>query len=79
MKWLRWLLGTGGDAPIAVKESTCYDTKAEDTKCCDPVVEKKVDGFVDEETGKVYKTAGALKGAQTRRKNKAKKSKKAKK
>lgn len=35
--------------------------------------------FVDPETGKSYKTAGALKGAITRRKNKAKKNKKSKK
>ena len=87
MKWLKWLLGTGGECPVKVEETTCCDTK--DTKCCDPVVEanagrgdadpvveEKVEGFVDEETGKVYKTAGALKGAQTRRKNKAKKAKK---
>ena len=75
MKWLKWLLGTGGECPVKVEETTCCDTK-EDTKCCEPVVEAKVEGFVDEETGKVYKTAGALKGAQTRRKNKAKKAKK---
>jgi len=37
--------------------------------------EEKAEKFVDSETGKSYKTAGALKGAITRRKNKMKKSK----
>ena len=56
MKWLKWLLGLGGDEKATpVVES----------------VEKK--GFVDPETGKVYKTAGSLKAAQTRRRNKGKK------
>ena len=63
MKWLRWLIG--GDDSETVADKSCCDVK--ETECCDdPIVE----GFVDEETGKVYKTAGALKGAQTRRRNK---------
>lgn len=33
-------------------------------------VKEKTKGFVDEVTGKVYKTESALKGAQTRRRNK---------
>ena len=41
---------------------------------------KATEGYVDKVTGKVYKTKGALKAAQTRRKNKkAKKTKKTKK
>ncbi len=56
MKWLKWLLGIGGDEKAT------------------PVVESvEVKGFVDPETGRVYKTAGSLKAAQTRRRNKAKK------
>lgn len=41
--------------------------------------EEPIKEFVDEETGKSYKTESALKAAITRRKNKAKKTKKAKK
>ncbi len=52
-----------------------------DDKKVEPVMEDvKKEGFVDPETGKVYKTAGSLKAAQTRRKNKrTKKTKKSKK
>ena len=45
-----------------------------DDKKAEPVMEAvKKEGFVDPETGKVYKTAGSLKAAQTCRKNKGKK------
>jgi len=66
MKWLKWLLGFGGDEKITVVESS-------EKKTCKCSPKNVVKGFVDPETGKVYKTAGSLKAAQTRRKNKAKK------
>ncbi len=62
-KWLEWLL-YGSD-------------EGKTTSVSKPVEEKEskgnVKGFVDPETGKVYKTAGSLKAAQTRRRNKGKK------
>ncbi len=74
MKWLRWLLGDNTAKTVGKEDKSCCDVK--ETECCDPIIEEKVEGFVDEETGKVYKTAGALKGAQTRRRNKKAKAKK---
>ncbi len=70
LKWLSEVFGGKPDTPV-LKE-------AAPVKKASPAAKKAVatGGFIDEETGKVYKTAGALKGAQTRRKNKAKKAKK---
>lgn len=69
MKWLKWLLGIGGN-----EKATPVLESAEKKSCC--VAKDSVKGFVDPETGRVYKTAGSLKAAQTRRRNKAKKAKK---
>lgn len=59
MKMFDWLFGSVKTIENEVLELT------ESMK-----VKEKVGGFVDDVTGKVYKTAGALKGAQTRRQNK---------
>ncbi len=59
MKMFDWLFGAEKEIEKAVLELT------ESLE-----VKEKTEGFVDEETGKVYKTVGALKGAQTRRRNK---------
>ena len=68
-KWLKCLLYDGSEGKT--------------TPVSTPVKKKEskgdVKGFVDPETGKVYKTAGSMKAAQTRRKNKGKKTKKSKK
>ena len=56
-EWLQKLFSFGGDEKVAPA----------------PVAKKASGGFVDSETGKTYKTAGSLKAAQTRRKNKGKK------
>lgn len=69
MKWLKRLLGIGGD-----EKATPVLESAEKKPCC--VAKDTVKGFVDPDTGKVYKTAGSLKAAQTRRRNKDKKAKK---
>lgn len=62
-KWLRWLLGEDDDKKAKpITESVKKKESKSDVK-----------GFVDPETGKGYKTAGSLKAAQTRRRNKAKK------
>lgn len=70
-------MGTKDCCKEEVSEDCCDDTGTKD--CCKEI-EDKVEGFVDEKTGKVYKTASALKSVQTRRKNaKAKLRKKSKK
>lgn len=62
-KWLKWLFGDSDEG-----KTTPASTPAEKKES-----KGNVKGFVDPETGKVYKTAGSLKAAQTRRKNKGKK------
>ena len=79
MGLFKWLSGLFSGGDNNKEESTVLDLS---DRVVTKVVTKKVkstEGYVDDVTGKVYKTAGALKGAQTRRKNKAKKSKKTKK
>ena len=85
MKFLKWLFGCGCKNK---KDSSVLDlTESVVVKVEDKVVKeapkKAAEGYVDDETGKVYKTKGALKSAKTRRRNKkanaAKKSKKSKK
>ena len=63
MKFFDWLRGTAKNIEKDILELT-------ESMKVTVEVKKKTEDFVDEETGKVYKTAGALKGAQTRRRNK---------
>ena len=76
--FIKWLLGTTNEV---VKEAR--ETKT--VKVVEAVEAVEVENFVDEETGREYKSARSLKSAITRRKNKAagttskKKSKKSKK
>lgn len=88
-----WLFGKSGnkiekelveikDAVIARVEERIDDVVDDviaKAKVIADTTEKVAGGYVDDETGKVYKTAGALKGVQTRRRNKKAKAKAAKK
>lgn len=92
MKWFKWLFSDNDT--VKIEETSCCDDmgtkdcckdEETDTACCDNTgtddcCKVKDEGFIDEKTGKVYKTASALKSVQTRRKNaKAKMRKKSKK
>ena len=93
MKWLKWFLGDNSakvekelveirEAVVSKVEERVEDISGDvkvKAKVIADTVEKVAGGYVDDKTGKVYKTEGALKGAITRRKNKAKKAKSTKK
>lgn len=80
MKFFDWLFGCGcknkKDSevlnltdPVVVKVVEDVKVKPK-AKVVKKAPKKVPEGYVDDETGKVYKTKGALKSAQTRRRNK---------
>lgn len=74
MNFFKWLFGIDDEVPtekVEIKETV--KTKVEEKM--DEVKAEKKGGFIDSETGKVYKSERSMKAAITRRKNASKKKK----